>query len=55
VTTIPPPGHRHGIADLLRLVDVLRLIIHDRSLDPDDALRRARDEFRTYDHPEADD
>jgi hypothetical protein len=53
--TIPPadPG-RHGIAELLTLVGDLRRLAHDRSLAPDDAMRRIRDRFAEYDDPETD-
>jgi hypothetical protein len=53
VSTIPPPEPRHSIADVLTLVDRLRWLAYDRSLDPDDAMRRIRDEFHVHDHPEA--
>jgi hypothetical protein len=53
--SIPPPDHRHGIADVLALVDRLRRLAYDRSLDADDAMRRIRDEFLVHDHPEAPD
>ena len=54
-TTFPPsePG-RHGIAELLALVGDVRHLAYDRSLAPDDAMRRIRDRFLVYDHPEAD-
>jgi hypothetical protein len=32
----------------------LRRLAYDRSLAPDDAMRRIRDRFLVYDHPEAD-
>jgi hypothetical protein len=53
-TTVPPqqPG-RHGIAELLALVGDLRRLAYS-SLTPDDAMRRIRDRFGDYDHPEAD-
>jgi hypothetical protein len=52
-TTYPPPepGH-HGIAETLRLVDVLRRLAYNRSLAPDDAMRRIRDAFAEHDRPE---
>ena len=40
MSTIPPPEPRHGWADLLRLVDDVRRLAYDRSLAPDDAMRR---------------
>jgi hypothetical protein len=49
VTTIPPPEPRHGINELLRLVGGIRRLADDRTLAPDDALRRIRDAFRDYD------
>jgi hypothetical protein len=56
-TTFPPqePG-RHGWADLLRLVGAIRAIAYDPSMwnDPDDQMRRIRDLFLDYEHPEAD-
>ncbi len=49
-TTFPPPEPaRHGIAELLTLVDELRRLAHDATLEPDDALRRIRDAFAGYD------
>jgi hypothetical protein len=55
-TTFPPlePG-RHGWAELLSLVGAVRRLAFDRSLAPDDAMRRIRDLFLDYDHPEAGD
>ena len=49
-TTIPPqqPG-RHGWAELLRLVGDVRRLAYDRSLAPDDAMRRIRDAFGVND------
>ena len=49
-TTFPPqaPG-RHGWADLLRLVGDVRRLAYDRSLAPNDAMRRIRDTFGVYD------
>ena len=50
-TTFPPhePG-RHGWAELLTLVGAIRRLAYDRSLAPDDAMRRIRDTFADYDH-----
>lgn len=50
------PERRHSIADVLALVDRLRRLACDRSLAPDDAMRRIRDEFGVHDGriPEAD-
>ena len=44
--TFPPsePG-RHSMDDVLALVDRLRRHAYDRSLAPDDAMRRIRDEL----------
>jgi hypothetical protein len=49
-TTFPPPepGH-HGWADLLRLVDEIRRLAYDRSLDDVDRARRIRDRIGEYD------
>jgi hypothetical protein len=55
VTTIPPPDARHGIAELLALVGRIRRIAYDPTLAPDDQMRRIRDEFLSYDHPEVND
>jgi hypothetical protein len=49
VTTIPPPEPRHSWNDLLRLVGAVRRLAYDRSLEPDDAMRRIRDAFGVYD------
>ena len=49
MTTIPPPAPRHGINELLTLVDRLRRIAFDRSLNDNDIARRVRDEFKAYD------
>jgi hypothetical protein len=54
--TFPPPEPaRHGWAELLTLVDLIRAIAFDRSLDDGDIARRIRDLFRDYDHPHAGD
>jgi hypothetical protein len=50
--TVPTPA-RHGIAELLRLVGAVRRAAYDRTLAPDDALRRIRDEFKSYDEGSA--
>jgi hypothetical protein len=47
--SLPPPDRRHGIAELLALVRGIRLVAYDRSLAPDDAMRRIRDRFGEYD------
>jgi hypothetical protein len=49
--TNPPaePARRHGIAELLRLVDALRRLAYDPTLAPDDAMRRIRDLFADHD------
>jgi hypothetical protein len=44
---IPEPG-RHGWAELLRLVGAVRRLAYDRSLAPDDAMRRIRDAINEY-------
>jgi hypothetical protein len=46
--TVPTPG-RHGWNELLRLVGAVRRLAYDRSLAPDDAMRRIRDAFGVYD------
>jgi hypothetical protein len=46
--TVPTPG-RHSWADVLRLVDAVRQLAYDRSLAPDDAMRRIRDTFGEHD------
>ena len=50
-TIMPEPG-RHGWAELLQLVGAVRRLAYDPTLEPADALRRVRDAFHTYDHPE---
>ena len=45
---MPEPG-RHSWTDLLRLVDDVRRLAHDRSLAPDGAMRHIRDVFGVYD------
>jgi hypothetical protein len=49
-TTLPPqkPG-RHGWADLLALVGVIRRLAFDSSLPPVGAIGRIRDAFHDYD------
>ena len=39
----------HSIAETLALVDELRRLAHDTTLEPDDALRRIRDTFADHD------
>jgi hypothetical protein len=49
-TTFPPPEPgRHDWNELLRLVGAVRRLAYDRSLAPDDAMRRIRDTFGEYD------
>jgi hypothetical protein len=49
-TTFPPPDPgRHGWAELLTLVSAIRRLAYNRSLAPDDAMRRIRDAFADYD------
>jgi hypothetical protein len=43
-----PSGH-HTWAELLHLVGAVRRIAYDRTIEPDDALRRIRDAFHDYD------
>jgi hypothetical protein len=45
----PPEPPRHGWAELLKLVDDLRRLAHDRTLDDADRARRIRDRFGEYD------
>jgi len=45
--TVPTPTH--GWAELLTLIGAVRRLAEDRTLAPDDAMRRIRDEFRDYD------
>jgi hypothetical protein len=48
---IPPnPGSNHGWAELLALVGAIRRLADDRSLEPDDAMRRIRHLFLDDDH-----
>jgi hypothetical protein len=48
--TFPPPEPgRHGWAELLRLVDDLRRLAHDRTLDDADRARRIRDRLGEHD------
>jgi hypothetical protein len=50
--TFPPPEPaRHGWAELLALVDRIRAIAYDRSLDDADVARRIRDAFADHDRP----
>ena len=52
--SLPPPDRTHGIGNVLRLVGrsgALRTIARSN---PDDAMRRIRDESLSYDHPEVD-
>jgi hypothetical protein len=45
---MPEPGH-HSCADLLRLIDDLRRLAYDRSLDDADRARRIRDRLGEHD------
>ena len=47
-TIMPEPG-RHGWAELLALVGDVTRLAYDRSLAPDDAMRRIRDQCGAYD------
>jgi hypothetical protein len=51
MTTVPPaePGRHHGIAETLRLVDAIRRIAFDITLEAGNAMRRIRDAFADYD------
>jgi hypothetical protein len=49
VSNIMPEPGRHGWAELLRLVDDLRRLAHDRTLADADRARRIRDRFGEYD------
>jgi hypothetical protein len=51
VPTHDEPG-RHGWAELLTLIDSIRAVAYNPSLAPDDQMRRIRDLFLDYDHPE---
>jgi hypothetical protein len=39
---IPPPKHPHAWAELLTLVDAIRRIAYNITLEADDAMRRIR-------------
>ena len=48
--TLPPhQPRRHGITELLHLVDGLRRLAFDNTLPPPEALGRIRDAFADYD------
>jgi hypothetical protein len=47
--SLPPPDRQHSTADVLALVDAVRALAYDRSLAPDDAMRRIRDRFGEQD------
>jgi hypothetical protein len=48
-TTFPPPEpRRHSIADLLKLVDEIKRLAFDRTLDDADRSRRIRDALREH-------
>jgi len=50
VSTFPPPEPaRHGWAAPLKLLGAIRRIAHHRSLEPDDAMRKIRDQFLDWD------
>jgi hypothetical protein len=51
--TPPPEPARHGWAELLTLVGAIRRIAYNETMPPDDQMRRIRDAFLDYDHPEA--
>ena len=48
----PAQPARHGWAGLLTLVDAIREVAHSPSLAAHDQMRRIRDLFLDYDHPE---
>ena len=52
---MPEPG-RHSIADVLRLVGVIRRIAYlpSYTMDCDEQMRQIRDLFHDFDDPEAD-
>jgi hypothetical protein len=49
VNNIMPEPAPHGWAYLLALVEAIRRLAYDRSLAPDDAMRRIQDKFGEYD------
>jgi hypothetical protein len=49
VSNIMPEPGRHGWAELLTLVDAVRRLAYDPSLDDGDRARRIRDRFGEYD------
>jgi hypothetical protein len=49
VSNIMPEPGRHGWADLLRLLDGVRALLFDRSLDDADRSRRLRDLLNEHD------
>jgi hypothetical protein len=49
VPHVPIVRARHGWAELLTLVGAVRRLAYDRTLAPDDAMRRIRDAFDVYD------
>jgi hypothetical protein len=48
VTNIPPPHPGHSITDLLRLVDEIKRLAFDRTLDDADRARRISDAIREH-------
>jgi hypothetical protein len=48
---VPTPAEpvRHSWAELLTVVGAIRRLAYDRTLAPDDAMRRIRDAFDVYD------
>jgi hypothetical protein len=48
--SIPPPEHPHTWAELLTLVDAIRRIAYDITLEAGDAMRRISDLYPEYDH-----
>jgi hypothetical protein len=51
--SLPPPEPQHTWSDLLTLVGAIRRIAYNPTMAPDDEMRRIRDLFLDYDHPEA--
>jgi hypothetical protein len=49
-----PTPRRHGIAELLVLVGGIRRIAYDRTMAPDDQMRRIRDLFLEHDQRQPD-
>jgi hypothetical protein len=52
--SLPPPAHQHTWADLLALVGAIRRVafLPSWQMGCDEQMRRIRDLFHDYDHPE---